>query len=579
MQHLVGAIADSLSLDYQARCIQYSESCNFAEKGVVYSVEINSRSTFKKEFRFPDSTHCMVIGDIINPGAITDLVEDLNKGCPTDYYSLCKSRFIENNDKINGVFCVILINILHKKVFIISDPNGIIPIYYSCNSKVFIFSNSIQTILTVQNRKQHLNTHAIYELFKFGFSIPPDTLFEDVKALPPGDILEYNGSVIISKRSEKEFALCTMTLQEAADEYFRLFEQSLLKRVEHKKHVALLLSGGVDSAAIAAILHKHHIPVKCYTLDCNPDNPVEIIGAKKVCELLHLEHKTIDCIDGDIISCLYRVTMHNEAPVSNGVMEYALCEAIDKQTGVVLTGDGNDLIWGILPIQIEEMSKQPEYQFSNLYLRLRSHVSDQILEKLFLLPIDTHYLHTKINTFYNDTGNFLKDASDADAKLFGSSYAFSSVGKLKINPSQILFRFPYLDHHIESFIHNLPNSFKQYNHTHTPVIYKYLFKYALEQKKILPKEIIHTEKTWMYSPNALWLRENIKKEFEAIVFNPSAAICKYFNIDTLKEIWRLHSEQKQNFSHLLMLILQLEMWHYCQCAKDLHHWNPVFYSI
>ena len=65
----------------------------------------------------------------------------------------------------------------------------------------------------------------------------------------------------------------------------------------------------------------------------------------------------------------------------------------------------------------------------------------------------------------------------------------------------------------------------------------------------------------MYSPNAIWLRTCLKSEFENIVFDNCAIAKELFNMSIIRQLWKLHIEQKQDFSTLLMMIFQFELWY------------------
>ena len=78
---------------------------------------------------------------------------------------------------------------------------------------------------------------------------------------------------------------------------------------------------------------------------------------------------------------------------------------------------------------------------------------------------------------------------------------------------------------------------------------------------ILPNEIIHTKKTWMSSPNAEWLRGNLKIYFEEIMFHKNSSLKNYFNINLIKDLWYLHLKNKQDYSYSLIMLLEFEIWH------------------
>ena len=563
MQHLFGIVSKKRNLQFCIKKVSalYDDSRIYYEKELAYCIEVNSRASFNECFHISKHVDVLIAGDVINKEFLIDFIFSIKKENPEDSYTVCKNSFIKSIAKIDGIFCIVIFDTLQQKICILSEESGIIPIYYYFSKSEFIFACSIKAILSIQNRKQYLNYNAIYELFKLGHTVSPDTLFQDIQFLQPGTVLEFNGNISLHKLPEEKTQVNLMSIDEAADNYYTLFKQAILKRVSYGGKIGLLLSGGIDSAAIAAMLHRLHIPVKCYTLDANPKDSTEVDGAKTISKLFRLEH-LVDCFHGDILSILIKTICLNEAPIYNGIMEYTLSQMIEDETNVILSGIGNDLVWGVFPADNKNLLSQKELNFSKYYLSKRELYTDLLFQKLFLFPVDPQILCNKIESSYTDSGDFLRDESKAEGKIIGNCGVFLSEGKLRINTNRQFFRFPYMDRPIETFVQYLPETYKQeYSKDYHSFINKYLFKYMLERKQLLPKEIIHKRKAWMYSPNPQWLRTCLKNEFEKIVFDDNAIANKLFNMNIIKQLWKLHIEQKYDFSTILMMILQFELWY------------------
>jgi len=430
-------------------------------------------------------------------------------------------------------------------------------------------------LLAYNEIPRRVNGNALYELLKIGFTVPPITLFKDIKMLLPGNIFEYDMHLKEYTREREKQQITNANINEIADEYFRLFENSILQRIEDVDKIALLLSGGVDSAAIAAILIKNRIKFKSFTLDIRKENPVEIIGAKKIANLFNLDHKIIAHFDESYLSDFAKVLWYNEAPINNGLMEYILCREVDEDIEVVLTGDGNDLTWSIFPANQNNYFLNKLTNFSDIYLNIRGLNSDKLIDKLLIGNSDTNTLKYKIDNLYINTGSFVRDAGDVDVKIFGDCYVLNSESKLKLTPNCQKYRFPYFDNKLVALVASLPESYMQKKLNNNTTVNKYLFKYALEKKEILPYEIIHTMKTWMYSPNSEWLCTILKNSFETMVLKENHAVNYYFNIDFIKQLWSLHQRRKYDFSILLMTILNFEIWYRIFIEDDTVEYNKI----
>ena len=377
----------------------------------------------------------------------------------------------------------------------------------------------------------------------------------------PGSYLNLMGELKIHSVKKPEIAqLHSDSIDVLTEEYFRYFKSSVLTLTKGFTNCTLLLSGGIDSAAIAAILSRNSsIKLNCLTIDLNSENPSESIGAGRVSSLLGLEHHVISRIGEKMIGDLPEVIWYNEAPVYNGITEYVLIKSVSEKTELVLTGDGNDLIWGIFNLFLNNYLEDNGIRFSDYYLKCRGCITDYLLDNVLMMQPDKSFLYEKINSLYNDTGDFYSDSAFVDRKLFGSSCAYNVVGKMRIEPSDALFRFPYLDKRIEKLVNSLPVSYKVMQRNEE-FIHKYLFKVALAKSGILPREIICTRKNWMKSAAAEWLRSGLKEYFERLVFQKDSSVKNYFKQDFVRDIWTLHQFKKQDYSYFLMMVLTFELW-------------------
>ena len=436
----------------------------YQNENIGYGFEITPNASFNNELLCHGDLRILLIGDFLNKSQVEEQLslierENINE---KDIYNHYKDKIKHYLSQIAGVFCLILIDIANRRICIFSDKHGLIPIYYYHKDNIFVFGTSLKCVLSYSDIPRSLNYQVIYELFKLGFIIPPSTLIKDVKMLMPGEILEFSNNVGITKTTKDEpKILRDVDIRVVADEYYRLLENAILTLTKDFNNCALLLSGGIDSAAIAAILAKSsNIKLKCFTIDFNQNNPIEIIGAKKISALFNLDHHVIKDLNDKMIGYFPEVVWFNEAPTFNGVAEYALCKEIKANTELVLTGDGNDLVWSIFNPLPNDFLRQRSLKFSDYYLKMRGQICDNLLDNIVYSPLDKGYIHDKINSQYIDTGNFFSDSSFTDLKLYGDCGVFNFNGKIRIDPNPYLFRFPYLDNKLEAMLKTIPDSFK-----------------------------------------------------------------------------------------------------------------------
>lgn len=81
----------------------------------------------------------------------------------------------------------------------------------------------------------------------------------------------------------------------ASGDWMAAFEQAVLSRAAQQTgRIGVLFSGGVDSTLIAFILHKHDIPLICYTVgfhDAGTKEPEDVIEARRIAQQYGWEHR------------------------------------------------------------------------------------------------------------------------------------------------------------------------------------------------------------------------------------------------------------------------------------------------
>lgn len=125
-------------------------------------------------------------------------------------------------------------------------------------------------------------------------------------------------------------------------------EASVAERLMSDVPVCCLLSGGIDSAAIVALLARHHPGLVCYTARMDPKSP-DLRMARVVAEHCGVELREVT-IPAPTAADLARVIGHIEQPskaqVEIGWPCLVLAERI-RADGfrVVFTGEGSDELW------------------------------------------------------------------------------------------------------------------------------------------------------------------------------------------------------------------------------------------
>ena len=93
--------------------------------------------------------------------------------------------------RLPGMFAFAIWNREDKSLFIARDPFGIKPLHWSQVGDNFIYASEIKSILAFPTFEKKLNYKTLDNYLSFQYAVPPETFFEGVLCLMPGDCLWY----------------------------------------------------------------------------------------------------------------------------------------------------------------------------------------------------------------------------------------------------------------------------------------------------------------------------------------------------------------------------------------------------
>lgn len=169
-------------------------------------------------------------------------------------------------NQLEGMFALAIWDKSKNKLFLARDPFGIKPLFYTCDSKKFIFASEIKALLQHPDctREFDWNT-ALSDPWMYG-SIStnldePVSYFKNIKQLPAGSWLSIDlGTGRVTNQKYWKLHGYEFSLLKDEREVVMLYRDILKKSVEDclqsEAGVGLFLSGGIDSASIAAFASK-----------------------------------------------------------------------------------------------------------------------------------------------------------------------------------------------------------------------------------------------------------------------------------------------------------------------------------
>ena len=242
---------------------------------------------------------------------------------------------------LDGVFAIALYDKTADRLYVARDPYGVRPLYYGYKY--------IETPLETPKKT-----------IVFASEIKALTPYcQDIKAFPPGYVGYYHKDTLRIKRfhsvpTEKNLDLVGNP-QAAMSVLKSALEAAVQKRLMTERPVAALLSGGIDSSLIAALVQKKlkalgKPPLETFSIGFagSPD----LKYARLVAEHIGSKHHEIIATPDDFFRTIPEVIRSIESfditTVRASVGNWLVAKAIREQSDckVVFNGDGSDEVFG-----------------------------------------------------------------------------------------------------------------------------------------------------------------------------------------------------------------------------------------
>jgi len=258
---------------------------------------------------------------------------------------------------LRGMFSFVIYDSLSKSLFIARDRLGIKPLFYHWNGNTIVAGSETKALFASGLVEPKINTESIKAHFKYQFSISPNTMFENIFELPPGNFAELsaNGDLKIKEYWDLEFPedneYETDDSKYWQDKYEEALHDAAASHLIGEVPIGTYLSGGLDSSTMSYLL-KEHYPKSVDSFSIHFDNPQsdESYAYKPVADHLGINNSELTMEDtradgyfGLLKDCLYSLEQPQRMAVD--IPHFLLSDHVHKKNyKVVYTGDGADEI-------------------------------------------------------------------------------------------------------------------------------------------------------------------------------------------------------------------------------------------
>ncbi|MCL2387096.1 MAG: asparagine synthase (glutamine-hydrolyzing) [Defluviitaleaceae bacterium] len=450
-------------------------------------------------------------------------------------------------DRMNGIFAFALWD--GTQLFIARDRLGLRPMYYSVGSYGLVFASTIRAILAHPRVKPVIGEEGAAEILLLGPGRSPSCgIFKGISELSPGEYGMY-----IPGQGMRIHTYWQLRAQPHSDNFKEtvlnvrnLLKDAIARQSFGKEKMATLLSGGLDSSAVAALSgckssysvdyignDKHFKPTAF-----QPESDNEYIN--RMVSSFGLRHKRVVLGNDELANTLTDAMIARGLPGMADVDSALLLflKKVGETVPFALSGEGADEILGGYPWyqSIDENSEpaktfpwsqavdyRAKFLLPNLVKDPEEYVRSRFKKAISSAEIlcDDEPIEKKIRQMYT-----------LNIKWFLQTLACRNDSMAAA--AGISVRAPFLDYRLVEYLYNVPWAFKNFSERKNEKREKGLLREAL--KGVLPEKILTRKKSpFPKTHNPAYL-ERVKGMLEEVMEDKNAPIFSLVSRDALSEL-------------------------------------------
>ncbi len=496
--------------------------------------------------------------------------------------------------RLRGMFAFAIWDQQKKKLFCARDRAGIKPFYYYWDGKFFIFASEIKAILQHPKVRVSKNLNALSHYLQFQYIKSPETIYDTIFKLPAAHSLLLQSNKLILNQYwniNSIDIIDNISESEAIEKVSAILEESVLIHLNSDAPLGAFLSGGVDSAAIVALMEKNQSkPLSTYTAKFNNPFFDESIEAKNLANFYKTNHIE-SVVDINISEDFEKIIYHLDEPFADAsaIPTYYLCREASLHVKVCLSGDGGDELfagynWYSELLKLQSLQNQlPHFMASGIssllrhtlpstykgaefiknlgykpeqqHINLMSYFGEQELAKLcnFSL-IDSSIDKYEKSQISNKTGDIIKDAQRYDFETYLSEDILMKVDKMSMAHG-LEVRVPLLDHHVVEAAMGIPTRYMINKNKR-----KIVFKKGL--KNLVPEATLNRKKKGFSAPINQWLNGELNEQFGDLLLSPNSKGSAMFDRKQVEILWKKsqNSSIHVGINEKLWTLFCFEMW-------------------
>jgi len=501
-------------------------------------------------------------------------------------------------NRLNGMFGLAIWDVRQRRLVVARDPFGIKLIYYRIDGDRFYFGSEMRPIREMMGDKAEVDPTSLNLFLRYRYTPSPYTILKGVHKLAPGTkLVAQNGSCQVSRyyKFKPEAFDPPKSPAAAKEELLGLYEGAIRRQLMSDVPVGLLLSGGIDSALLLALMNQNGSAWPTYTVGYGSSfADDELKDAAETARVLGSKHNSVTITRSIFEEALPKIVGCLEEPVATSsiVPMYFVCQRARQDVKVALVGQGPDELFG-------GYRRHLGIRYASMWARLPGWMRGPISSTITSLPrMETvkrgvyslaipdrmqkyQYVLSilpggQVDGLFQDgllgpnSGDTIQECWSDLVDLMPARSDLGGLQFLEVRstlPDELLMyadklsmahglelRVPYLDKEIVEYVERLPETFKVRHGSR-----KWLHRQVC--RKFLPDSIMRRPKRG-FAVNVVdsWFRDAMDGKMAQTLMDSGSKIYQYLRPSAVGELFEQHASGRQDNHKILFSLVVFEEW-------------------
>jgi asparagine synthase (glutamine-hydrolysing) len=499
--------------------------------------------------------------------------------------------------QLRGKFAIAVWDGRRRRAVLARDRLGVKPLYYAISGDLLVFGSELKSVLASGIVGTDLDYDAIDVYLNLGFFPGARTPLAGVHKLLPGhQVVVQDGGYAVEEYwayPEPQPGPADLAAEDWAEGFLEGLDESVRLRLMSDVPLGAMLSGGLDSSLIVALMARHMSePVKTFSIgfrEAGDDN--ELDDARFVSSVFGTDHHEIELSYVDDTVDLADLVWHLDEPIADlsALGFHALSHLAAQHVTVALSGQGADELFGGYakhsaasligslqrvpgarsrlvgalgrrgPDRLQRMTKAltADDPVERL-LAASGRLDDPMRRRLLRGPLAGRGVEGTRSAIGERLGNVDGDPLASmlylDAQLAMVDDMLHYFDRTSMAHS-LEVRVPFLDHHVVEYCARIPSSLK---------VRRLNRKYSLKlaSRGIVPDRVIEKRKLGFFRrASSAWLQAQMPEAVDRYLLAGTPAIARFVDRPTLDGLILDHrAGRNREHVHLLIALLMLEIW-------------------